>query len=325
MENPLVSVVIPVFNSEKYIVDCITSVINQDYKNIEILIINDGSTDESSDKIATVQDARIKVYNKENKGISDTRNFGILNATGKYIYFIDSDDWIQPNLISSSVTAIEKENSDIVFFNFYVDTYSLAGDLQHTSTSALSGIKDKDSDILKVVGYCWNKLYKRSFLMNNNLLFKESLSLYEDVDFNLLCFSSTNAISFVSGTFYHYNNRMIGSLVKSYNPDMNKYSAIVLATLKNFLASKNYSKEQRTEIVNDFAMVSIRHQLNSLFKFSETRFGKRTKLIRSICDSIEDIDSLKNKTSSDLKELIIMKLIAYKKAFFLNLLLTLKK
>ena len=119
-KDRLVSIIVPVYNVEKYLSKCIESLINQTYTNIEILLINDGSTDNSK-KICEQfkeKDSRIKLINKENGGLSDTRNKGLQEAIGKYIAFVDSDDYINENTVEDNLkTAIEK-NADIVIFCF---------------------------------------------------------------------------------------------------------------------------------------------------------------------------------------------------------------
>ena len=113
--TPEVSVIIPVYNVEDYIYDCLYSVVNQTFKNIEIIVVNDGTKDDSgkiSDEFAKY-DSRIKIVNQKNQGLSGARNTGLDTASGNYICFIDSDDWIEANFIESLYNAIKDENADI--------------------------------------------------------------------------------------------------------------------------------------------------------------------------------------------------------------------
>ena len=117
MKEKLVTIVIPVYNSEKYLDDCIESVVNQSYKNIEILLINDGSTDNSK-KICekwSIIDKRIKIYNKKNSGAAESRNVGIEHSKGDYITFIDSDDYIETDLIEKCVKSIFTKNTIVMY------------------------------------------------------------------------------------------------------------------------------------------------------------------------------------------------------------------
>ena len=123
MINKKVSIIVPVYNSEKTILRCLDSILNQTYKNIEIIIVDDGSTDNSYNLIKSRlnNDHRIKLIKKENTGVSDSRNNGLEITTGEYVTFIDSDDWIELNLIEKMVEVLEKENVDIVCCNYYLN------------------------------------------------------------------------------------------------------------------------------------------------------------------------------------------------------------
>lgn len=138
----LVSVVIPVYNVENYLNDCVKSVVNQTYQNLEIILVDDGSTDSSPqmcDQYAK-QDNRIKVIHQENSGVAIARNVGIKNASGSYLYFLDSDDYLVPNAIQIMYDTIEKEKSEIVFFE--AETF-----------------KDDQKKELKMLTYIRNKNY----------------------------------------------------------------------------------------------------------------------------------------------------------------------
>ena len=122
-EEILVSVIVPVFNVEKFLEKCVSSITNQTYKNLEILLVDDGSTDNSGticDNFSK-NDNRLKVFHKKNGGLSDARNYGIERATGSYIMFIDSDDWIENDTIELLLDKTIEEKSDIVVFGISKD------------------------------------------------------------------------------------------------------------------------------------------------------------------------------------------------------------
>ena len=165
--NPVVSVIIPVYNVQDYIEQCLASVLNQTYRELEVIMINDGSTDNSgilAKKIAD-SDVRCILITQKNGGLSNARNNGLARATGKYVYFLDSDDWIENNTFEILVnSAVEKKRM------LQVD-YGL-----------LSGLDSLEKDLLISPCWSWNKLYKRSFLVDNKLKFIDGLN-YEDVPF----------------------------------------------------------------------------------------------------------------------------------------------
>ena len=113
-----VSIIVPIYNAEEYLPKCIDSLINQTYQNIEIILLNDGSTDNTQNIIASYKDKRIIAINKKNTGIADTRNEGIKKSTGEYIMFVDSDDYLELNSIELLIKKLEKDKSDIVMFNY---------------------------------------------------------------------------------------------------------------------------------------------------------------------------------------------------------------
>ncbi|MBP3766234.1 MAG: glycosyltransferase family 2 protein [Bacilli bacterium] len=199
-----VSIIIPVYNSEKYISKCLDSVLNQTYKNIEILVINDGSKDNSIDILREYEkkDDRIVVIDKENEGVAKTRNQGIKKATGDYIMFIDNDDFIDEDYVE---TYLKNTDYDIVI-----------GSYKRTDVNDKILFKynlDEKSIWSKYVVLApWAKLYKKDFLIKNNIEFL-NYGIGEDVYFNLLCYSKTNNIKVINDFKYNwfYNNESVSN------------------------------------------------------------------------------------------------------------------
>ena len=170
-KTPLVSIIIPIYNVEKYLDKCITTVVYQTYKNLEIILVDDGSTDSSSsicDKWAK-KDSRIKVIHKKNGGLSDARNVGITYATGEYLYFIDSDDWVSINLIQRMVKLAEHDKADMIIFQFayvYSDGRTVRN---YNSNKEKKVINRKNTylllmDDLEITNHVWRKFYRRSLV-----------------------------------------------------------------------------------------------------------------------------------------------------------------
>ncbi|MDD6388172.1 MAG: glycosyltransferase family 2 protein [Bacilli bacterium] len=171
-----ISIIVPVYNAQKYLKKCINSIINQTYKNIEILLINDGSIDNSLEicKEYEKKDSRIIVINKKNKGVSNTRNVGIKKSTGDYIVFIDSDDWFELDAIETMYNIIKEKNLDMVRFN-----YQINGKPQTSYTN----VTDFEKNILNgnIPAYVCIFIFKKQFI--KNILFKEDISMMEDTTF----------------------------------------------------------------------------------------------------------------------------------------------
>lgn len=182
----LISVIIPMFNDEKTIKRCLESVINQSYSNLEIIIINDGSFDKSESIVKEMakKDARIKIYSQKNSGVSIARNTGLKKANGKFVTFVDSDDYIYPNMYSSMHSYIE--DNDVCVCNF-IYKY----DEKIINNKSYKNIKKMNANEFvnnmhygaKYFGFLWNKLYKRDLFYKN--FFDSSISYYEDEIFNI--------------------------------------------------------------------------------------------------------------------------------------------
>lgn len=207
MNNPKISVIIPVYNVEKYLRQCLDSVVNQTIRDIEIICVNDGSTDSSSRILEeySSKDNRIIVINQENSGQSVARNNGLKVAAGEYIAFLDSDDYMEPDLCETAYQKALLTGADITMFFF--DTFGE----DYMNVSAIDTIPDDDivirgrkidavNDNNNVI---WNMLYKRSFIEKNNIFFLEK-TLYEDVHFTIKCACLCNRIAVIRKRLVHY-------------------------------------------------------------------------------------------------------------------------
>ncbi|WP_270446860.1 glycosyltransferase family 2 protein [Fusobacterium varium] len=206
-----ISVIVPVYNTEKYIKKCIRSIIEQTLKEIEIIIVNDGSKDKSLEIIKDLmkQDRRIKLINKENEGVSSARNSGIKMAKGKYIQFIDSDDWIEKEFLEKMYDFAEKENVDIVVSDYYED-YSNGKIKIKKGKKKSKKVIFNSKEYLRDFFYdddapaMWNKLFKTSLYKDNNIFYPENISIGEDLATipKLIYFSKK--IGYLREAFYHY-------------------------------------------------------------------------------------------------------------------------
>ena len=180
-----VSVIIPVYNVEKFILKTVESVMNQDYKDVEIILVNDGSPDNSAqiiDELAK-RDNRIICIHKENGGVSSARNAGLKIATGEYVTFIDGDDWVEPNYISYLLGLIEKNSCEIGMNKNNYSDYSMNSSDKEYVVEAEKAIEwIYLGDIFVAV---WNKIYKMSFLRDNDILFDEKIWYGEGMLFNI--------------------------------------------------------------------------------------------------------------------------------------------
>lgn len=204
-----VSVIIPVYNSEKYLRRCLDSVVSQTLKDLEIICVDDGSTDESAQilKAYSERDERITIINLENSGVSAARNAGLKIARGKYIGFVDSDDWIDPDFFQKLYSAAEKHKADAACTGIkrcyesgkIIDKLKI--DQERILVTAAE--KYKFLEIPKKC-YLWNKIYKKSELDRQKLSFKEDIDMCEDVFFLIRFLYFAGKVITVQNTHYYY-------------------------------------------------------------------------------------------------------------------------
>lgn len=220
----LITVIIPVYNAEKFLDRCLKSVINQSYKKFELILVNDGSTD-SSEMICRkyiLADDRIKVISQENKGPAAARNAGIRRAAGELVFFIDADDYIEKNALEILVDAYRQYQPDLVMANF--SKLEINGEIiKQNVTFRLDGelFTDKMKILSKtdmivwarhclkhpsnhLISYCWARLYKLSTIKNNGIFAHEDMRLFEDFIFNLDYLKYADKILFVNKPLYVY-------------------------------------------------------------------------------------------------------------------------
>lgn len=227
--NIKVSVIVPAFNCEKTIEKCINSIINQTLKELEIIIVNDGSTDKTYNVIKKVgnKDSRITIINKVNEGPSKARNSGIKIARGEYIGFVDSDDYVDKDMFYQLYLLANKYNSEICGCNYYEEgcdgkvLNEIQSNLPYEQVLSKkmirnmiikSFVEDKNSGFYSL----WNKIYKKKFLYDYSLFLDESRSHGEDWLFNINAFNYANNVIFLGKTLYHYVQINEFSLMRTY-------------------------------------------------------------------------------------------------------------
>lgn len=214
MIEDLVSIVMPVYNVEKYISTAIESVIVQDYENWELIIVDDGSIDKSIEIASsyTLKDKRIKILHKTNGGLSDARNFGLENCKGEYVHFFDSDDFIVSNFYSQLINSFS-ENTDFVICGYYRDIETKEGILskEMKCPRLISYELNKQMSYRELLvshfNYAWNKIFRTDFLLSNNLRYQKGLSIIEDKEFMLRVIKHNPTFIFIDFLGYHYQVR----------------------------------------------------------------------------------------------------------------------
>lgn len=251
--EPKVSIIIPVYNAEKYLRRCIDSILGQEYRDYELLLVNDGSTDASGvicEEYAG-KDQRIRVIHKENTGVSDTRNIAVSLARGKYLQFVDSDDWITSDATRLLVSAAEENECDLVISDFY----RVVGErVSHKGNIENDGVMSREKFAAHMMenpadfyyGVLWNKLYRREIVEKYNICMKTSISWCEDFMFNLeYILHAERFYALRIPVYYYVKNK--GSLVSQGNSIVRtiKMKRMVFEYYNNFY--KNVLSEKEYE------------------------------------------------------------------------------
>ena len=297
MKKKLVSVIVPIYRVEQYLNKCVDSIISQTYKNIEIILVDDGSPDscgQMCDEYKKI-DKRIKVIHKENGGLSDARNFGLEAATGEYICFVDSDDFVSELYVEKLLKTALKNKTDIVACNFqYMDEKGktwVRKEKREKIYSTKEAIKDifttnQDTEVMMC-----NKIYKRSLFIDNNIKFPVG-KVHEDNFTTYKLYDKANKISLINDKLYYYlqrdnsimstfNKKRFDALlaldeIKEYfknKPGFEKEiecnEILVYFSLINNMIKSNYDGKEKLEIVNRIKQNKLSYLKNKIISFKQ--------------------------------------------------------
>ena len=266
--TPLVSIIISAYNTEQYIRQCLNSVINQTFKDFEVIVINDFYSDNTYKIIEEFKqkDDRFTVINSEkNYGLGFARNQGLKVAKGKYITFIDSDDWVKNNYVETLYSTIEKHNADFVSADYTL--YNNATSAYFQDKKNLTFYKQSDfynfeiteenikkQILLDTPNICvWAKIFKREFLLSNNIYFK--IEFFEDNLFIWEVIANSKKFLFIKDSIYYYRLNRKGSFVDTHRNKFIFYNSVLFENLKTNLLCNNIYEKYRREF---FSYISIR-------------------------------------------------------------------
>lgn len=214
MANPTVSIIVPIYNAELYLTQCLTSVREQTFRDFEVLMVNDGSKDHSEDicRHFSQEDSRFILISKQNSGVSDSRNVALSRAKGKYLQFLDSDDWLTENATESLVHTSESTGCDLAVGHFYRVVGERMAQRGHIRKERILTRREYAEEMMKApanyyYGVLWNKLYRRSLLESVNLRFDPQIKWGEDFLFNLQYLEHVRLISAIPEPVYYYRKR----------------------------------------------------------------------------------------------------------------------
>lgn len=241
MNAPLVSVIIPIYNVEAFLQQCLDSVVSQAYTNLEIILVNDGSPD-NSDSICreyTEKYSNIVYVKQDNAGLSAARNHGINIAKGDYIFFLDSDDYLSSDCIQSLVDSAMKGFLPIIGFEIdFSDKSEIVTPKQSYGTYNSVGdfLQDFHKYFATKSNFAWGKLYRADVIKNNKLVFLEGVSLVEDILFNIQYYKCCNCgIEVVPCNGYYYRQHGAETLSKKFNIKMFEWNELGYSSIRDYL------------------------------------------------------------------------------------------
>lgn len=295
MNMPNISVVVPVYKVENTLHYCVDSILSQTYNDFELILVDDGSPDNSG-KICddyAQKDSRVAVIHKENGGVSSARNVGINNSRGKYICFVDSDDYIDKNFLEILVDIKSKYNGADNFWCYFrtVDDYSFKRSeeineaLPNVETYGAADIMTLHNLWLDAGPYC--KLYDREVINKNKIKFDENLSFGEDLIFNYQYLDNTNkSIIVINDKLYNYVQGDLSSLSKKYYPDLLSIYNRIYNEIKYYMKKWNCDEEQLKIFYNCY-FYSYETILRNTFHKDNNSETNKIKLNNSIMKSAE--------------------------------------
>lgn len=306
---PLVSIIIPVFNSEKYLKRCLNSVIFQTYPKLEIIIINDASTDHSLCILEEYEQKykNIKLINKtKNEGLSSARNTGLEQAQGEYIYFLDSDDWIKKDTIEKLLTLLKIYKTPLAIGNYVEILYGIPKRIPLKKKATLVNLEDNKNLLYNDIGSVWNKLYHRELI--DNLKFPSGL-WYEDNAFNYPLLAKAKQFVKTNEVFYYYRRHFESITLTGQLTPTSKaldYYEIAECLVENFqnLHLYNSYKEQVITLANKM----IINPLLTSFNWNSLSFEDKKNLLYSLAsytknrygiEAIEDHPFIKKRIEKD--------------------------
>ena len=313
-----VSVIVPVYNVEEYLDRCLKSLVKQNFEDYEVIVVNDGSPDNSQkiiDKYVKKYPDKVKGYNKKNGGVSSARNYGLKKAHGKYVAFVDSDDYVTNNYISSLYNKAVDTDSDIVVCNMY-KTFD---DRKENMVGKLNVNNEIVRDMMISLPACWNKLYRKSLFVDNDIYFPE-IAYGEDLATVVRLIISTNKISYVNKSLYYYIQRDNSAMNQvKYNPknsDMFK----AFDVLSSYFVEKGYDVLYKEEIEYLYISHLLHDYTLRVFRYKEGQEGIK-KAIKIIRDNYRNFRKNKYFKMESLKYKIVCCLIYFKKINILKLVL----
>lgn len=277
-KNPDISIIIPIHNAEEYLERCLDSVLNQSFKNIEVIAVDDNSSDNSLNKLKYYadNDERIRILNNYESGVSQARNLGIKNSLGRYIMFVDSDDWIDRDMIEIMYKKAKEENSDMVMCTYVrefrnkskekifklpkINIYENDKVKSELLRKLIGPVKEElaNPEYLDALGTVWAKLYRSDTIKKNNITFNDlkEIGSSEDTLFNIYAFNEFKKVIFINKPMYHYWRDNSKSITSKYTANLKEQRKVLFKYIYDFI-NRNKFEEIFNEALNNRICISV--------------------------------------------------------------------
>ncbi len=288
------SLIIPIYNAQSYIEKCVSSILAQTYSDFEILLIDDGSVDNSPkicDELAKL-DTRISVFHKKNAGVSSARNTGIAHTKGDYIMFVDADDTLQNDVLGVATEIMEQGGVDVISFGVNIIKKGEVSEIwamEDFRTAHISEMRPHMNEYIKCIfSSPWNKIYKNTIIKKNNILFNEEMEISEDVCFNIDYYLNVNRIVNIKNAFYNYCLDDANSASRKGRDDIIKACYLRIKMFKVLFCKIGYSNEEADlYLKEELARAVINQFFQAYLTTTKLNFSQRSAIIKNICTDIE--------------------------------------
>ncbi|RKL66433.1 glycosyl transferase family 2 [Salipaludibacillus neizhouensis] len=305
--RPKVSIIVPVFNVEQYLNRCIDSILSQSLFDIEVIAINDGSTDKSSKILHEYQtvDQRVIVIDQTNKGVSAARNKGLQIARGEYIGFVDPDDWIQKDMYAQMYNTAMEQDTDIVMCSYIREFGSHSkekqfplshlesfrgNELNKLMLRRLIGPLEKEisnPEYLDAWGTVWTKLYRSEVIQDNDITFTDlnAIGTNEDSLFNINAFFHAQSFTFIDSPYYHYWRANSSSVTTGYKPNLIIQWNSLYEIIDDFIVTNDLTEEYEKALTNRVCLNTLGLGLNNISRRNNVNVFRKIRQIKSILNN----------------------------------------
>ena len=327
MEKDKISIIVPVYNAEAALAKCIESIVSQTYRDVQLILVNDGSTDSSLDICRDYANrySNICVVDKANGGVSSARNVGLSKAQGEYIQFVDSDDYIDRDMCKSMMESLCQTDADVCVCSMITHKGEEVSERQfedkviyNSDNIAKSLIKWYDSCIMNPP---WNKLYKKELITHK---FDENLSLGEDLIFNLEYYDKCEKAVFINKGYYHYQDINNNSLTKKYREDSFDIAVRLYKAMVDY-GEKHKVSFGEMECVRKEFVSSLFYAIQYFYYYSNKKSKQKREVLESFSTDDMVLEAIDNLSSMPLQQGIVMKLLKCKQFGVIRIFFNLKK